>query len=92
MENEDRRIVESNATDKGWSRIVAKVKTMVPIDPTVHVKAEIHKTVRSFCADVESFPCVSNNRKPIANKFPTTAKLPIRDRYLKTVLKAIIGP
>jgi hypothetical protein len=48
--------------------------------------------VRSFLAEVESFPWESRSRKPIANNDPTTAKLPIRDRYLKIVLKAIIVP
>jgi hypothetical protein len=48
--------------------------------------------VRSFLAEVESFPWESRSRKPMANSAPTTAKLPIRDRYLKIVLKAIIVP
>jgi hypothetical protein len=58
----------------------------------VQVRPEIQSNVRSFLAEVESFPWESRSRKPIANNDPTTAKLPIRDRYLKIVLKAIIVP
>jgi hypothetical protein len=88
----ERRTVESKANDKGWSRMVANVKRITPILPMVQVRPEIHSIVRSFLAEVESFPWESRSRKPIANSDPTTAKLPIRDRYLKIVLKAIIVP
>jgi hypothetical protein len=62
---------------------------MLPIDQVI---PETHNIVRSFCAEVDSFPLESRSKKPIANKDPTTAKLPIRDRYLNIVLKAIIVP
>jgi hypothetical protein len=88
----ERRTVASKAKDNGWSRIVASVKRIVPTLPINQVSPETHNIVRSFCAEVDSFPWESRSRKPIANSDPTTAKLPIRDRYLKTVLKAIIVP
>jgi len=88
----ERRTGESRATDKGWSRIVASVKRITPMLPMVQVRPEIHSIVRSFLAEVESFPWESKSRKPMAKSVPTTAKLPIRDRYLKIVLKAIIVP
>ncbi len=86
------RTVASNATDRGWSRIVANVKRIIPTLPINQVSPEIHNMVRSFCAEVDSFPSESKSRKPIAKSVPTTEKLPMRDRYLKTVLKAIICP
>ena len=82
----------SNATDMDWPKIEAKVKIIVPNAPTAHVKLAIHKILRSFNAEVESFPFVSSKRNAMARSVPITAKLPIRDKYLKTVLKAIIGP
>ena len=69
--------------------MVAKVKRIVPTLPTNQVSPEIHNMVRSFCAEVESFPWESRSRKPIANSVPTAVKLPIRDRYLKTIVLEI---
>ena len=66
-----------------WMLLLDKLQKVSPTRPS---------NVRSFLAEVESFPWESRSRKPIANNDPTTAKLPIRDRYLKIVLKAIIVP
>jgi hypothetical protein len=72
--------------------MVANVKRIVPMLPINQVSPEIDNIVRSFCPEVDNFPFESRSKKPIANRVPTTEKLPIRDKYLNIVLKAIIVP
>jgi hypothetical protein len=72
------------------AKIVARVRTIVPIEPINQTRAEILRSDLNFSFDVENLPSTSSKRKAMASSEPTAAKEPASCKYLKLRVNELI--
>jgi hypothetical protein len=82
--------VKSKASEIVVPRICARVKMIVPKEPTTQIVEEILRNVRTFSPDVVKNPSLLMTRNAMDNKAPTAAKPPIKLRNLNAVVKRFI--